>query len=130
MAGWGGTSEETSGGGDAGTGPSVENYSPAAGTSIKRNRALSFDIHYNGATLAALTISVIYGESNVSETIYTADEFTENFKSSDGFIGSERQLLEGDTGLHFIIRRRSGWPFAPTPRIEGADVSGNPITGG
>lgn len=126
--GWGGTLESGGGGGGGeGDGPTVENFSPAAGVGINRGTDLTFDLMFNGGEMASVTVFIDYFESGASEVVYDKTGFKQNFHTFGGFVGSEAQLLPDDEGIHFIVRRRAGWPHSPKVRVEGADTGGNPI---
>lgn len=125
MSGWGGTlTSGGGGGGPGGPGPTVENFQPPEGTPITAGTALTFDV-LNANPLVSIIISVIYRQTGATELVYNREGFSANFAPTGGFIGSERQTISG--GWHFILRRRGGWPLAPSIVVEGADDQGNAI---
>ena len=123
MAGWGGTLTSGGGGGGAG-GPTVVNFQPPAGTPIQPGTPLQFDILVPNL-LVATVVSVIYRDTGATELVYNREGFAANFVATPGFIGSERYAIPG--GWHFILRRRGGWPLAPSVIVEGGDNFGNPV---
>lgn len=122
MSAWGGTLSFTGGGGGAGA--TVVNFNPAPNSPINKGENIEFDIV--GATLVALAITVEYPDTGASEVAYDRDGFKVNYLGNGDFLGSERQIISG--GLHFILRRRGGWPLSPAIRAHGGTVSGGAIT--
>ncbi len=121
MGGWGGTL--TSGGPapEPGEGATVENYEPAAGSPITPGTPITFDVV--GGALVAIVISVFYPDTGASETVYDRNGFTVNYKANGSLLGSERSTISG--GLHFLLRRRGGWPLSP--QVQGGTTSGGAI---
>jgi hypothetical protein len=125
MSAWGGVlTFGGGGGGGGGGGPTVVNFSPPAGTPIDRGTALEFDV-MNPNPLIAIVVSIVYRDTGATELVYNREGFSANFAPTGGFIGSERNAIVG--GTHFILRRRGGWPLAPSILIEGSDDQGNPV---
>ncbi len=109
-----------------GDGAIVQNYTPIKGAGISPGTPIEFDVvGVNGAELVAIVISVLYPDTGASETVYDRNGFGINFKAQGSFLGSERQTITG--GLHFIIRRRGGWPLSPEIKVEGGTNAGGPI---
>ena len=123
MSGWGGTlTSQADGGG--GAVPVVQNLSPPEGAEIHPATALEFDLMFS-SPLVALVIWIAYGATGLEEVAFDGANFSVNYAPNGSFLGSEQQAITG--GYHFILRRRSGWPFSPSIVIRGSDSFGNPV---
>ncbi len=130
--GWGGTLT-SGGGGGGGPGPVVQNFQPPAQTPILRNTALTFDVVFT-SPVVALVVTIIYRDTGATEVAYNSNGFTINYvphvnpvTSIIDFEGSTVDTV-GST-MHFVLRRRGGWPLSPSVLVEGADDTGGRITG-
>lgn len=127
--GWGGTliSGGGGGGGGGGAGPLVTNFVPVRDTPIFPSTVLTFDV-LTANVLAAMVVFVDY-DGGASERAWSLEQgFALDYQAFGTFPGSEKQLLGGGAGFHFLLRRRSGWFASPTVRVEGADVNGGVAT--
>jgi hypothetical protein len=100
--------------GDGGddTAPTIANVSPASGSNITANQAISFDVTDETA-LTATWIAVTFAATGASELVYDGSAFSEQYD------GSTVTPISG--GFTFSISRTDGWLFPPTFTIKAYD---------
>ncbi len=96
--------------------PTIENIDPASGSVIQRGDSIAFDA-LDETALRRVFVLVEY-PSGLYEVVHDGERFASNYQAL-----SVRTEIEG--GFHYVLRRATGWPAAPTFRAVAIDTGGN-----
>lgn len=99
--------------------PTISNVSPAAGSTLSRNDAISFRIT-DETEVVDIILSARY-PSGAHEVIYRAGAFTATYSESTRSAVAEAS----GSGFDFVIRRAGGWPAKPEICLDVVDSDGN-----
>lgn len=94
------------------TAPTISNVSPASGSAITANQAISFDVE-DETNLTAVWVAVHFPATDAYEVVWDGSAFSEQYA------GSTADAIAD--GLSFSVTRTGGWQWAPEIVVKGYD---------
>lgn len=100
--------------------PAITNVVPPDGTSLRFSQSVSLDITDNSGEFRRIILAVSFPGLGIYEIVHDGDVFGPNY--NDTALNSRVAI---DSGFHYVLLRRGGWPASPSLRTFAIDEGGN-----
>lgn len=105
-------------GAGGGAAPVIDNFAPAVGTPITRDKIISFDVTDDTGLLRAEVFVTLGGDTYV---VHDGERFRGSFTNY-----SSRAVIAN--GFRYNVKPNGGWTSSPTFEVHAVDTSGQEAT--